>query len=226
MDYQRSLRDVRMRFFYQVFLFVIGFLLLLPMQSLAWEKQDLSTVSTYGNLTDPVLSIDSIHTHCVNDTFNISGTTSLPAGTKLRVMVIRGSYNPGIPPQRNPWYDALKKETRVVTDSQRGNVWVYSLNTTGSYPDEYLLTIESYAGENVNATTIFNLQEICNASENAADTTKITPASVNFTPKHVTGLSTQKAAGIPFFVPLIAMGCFGIIRLQTSRKSRKDPYEN
>lgn len=216
MDYQRSLRGVRMRFFHRTFLFIIVSFLLLPTQSLAWEKQDLSMDSMYGNLTAAELSIDRIQTHCVNDTFNISGTTSLPAGTKLRVTVIRGSFNPGIPPQRNPWYDELKKETRVVPDSQRGNVWVYTLNTTGSYPDEYLLTIEPYAGEKVNATAIFNLQEICNASENA----------VNLTPKQATGFPTQKAAGIPFFVPLIAMGCFGIIRLLTSRKRRNDRYEN
>jgi len=226
MDYQRSLRGVRMRFFYRVFLFIIVFLLLLPMQSLAWEKQDLSRDSTYGDLTDLLLSIDSIHTHCVNDTFDISGTTSLPAGTKLRVTVTRGSYNPGIPPQRNPWYDALKKETRVVADPQRGNVWVYTLNTTGSYPDEYILTIEPYVGNDVNATAIFNLQEICNASENTADTTKITPAPVNSTQKQTTGFPTQKTADIPFIVPLIAMGVFGIIRLLTSRKRVKEHNEN
>jgi hypothetical protein len=185
------------------------------MQSLALEKQERSTEHTHGNLTAAELSIDRIPTHCVNDTFNISGTTSLPAGTKLRVTVIRGSYNPGIPPQRNPWYNKLKKEIRVVTDSQRGNVWVYALNTTGSYPDEYLLTIEPYAEENVNATAIFNLQEICNAPENVLDTSGITPASVNLAQKQATGLPTQKAAGIPFFLPLIAMGCFGITRRLT-----------
>jgi hypothetical protein len=226
MFYQSSSQGVRMRNFFQVILVIIGFLLVMPVHSLAWEKQDLSKDSTYGNLADAVLSIDSIHTHCVNDTFNISGTTSLPAGTKLRVMVIRGSYNPGIPPQRNPWYDELKKETRVVADSQRGNVWVYTLNTTGSYPDEYLLIIEPYAGGDVNATAFFNLQEICTASENTAGTTKITPAPVNFTQKQITGLPTQKTADIPFFVPLMAMSGFGIIRLLTSRKRGKENYEN
>ena len=226
MLYQSSSQGVRMRNFFQVILVIIGFLLVMPVHSLAGEKQDLSRDSPYGNLTDAVLSIDSIHTHCVNDTFNISGTTSLPAGTKLRVTVTRGSYNPGIPPQRNPWYDELKKETRVVADSQRGNVWVYTLNTTGSYPDEYLLTIEPYAGEDVNATAFFNLQEICNASENTADTTKITPAPVNSTQKQTTGLPTQKTADIPFFVPLNAMAGFGIIRILTSRKRVKKHNEN
>lgn len=147
----------RMKSYYLVVLVVL--LVLLP-PSPAQDLREL-TGNTYYNLTRPVLTIDEIAARCINETFAITGTTNLPAGTRLRVTVYRGSFNPGIAPQRNPWHDALKKEIHVESDPLRGNFWTYILNTTGSYPDEYLVTVEPYAGEDITATAFFRINETC-----------------------------------------------------------------
>jgi hypothetical protein len=114
-----------------------------------------------GNQTAVGITIEPIPVHCVNDSFNLTGTTGLPAGTALRVSVYRGSYNPGIQPQKNPWYITIPEETSVIADSSGRNYWIYNLNTTGSYPDEYIVYIEPYAGVNVQAYAIFTLNTTC-----------------------------------------------------------------
>jgi hypothetical protein len=160
----------RMKFSSQVFLVFMVFFLVLPMHSHALDNQKSSPNSMRGNLTGPTLFINKIPVHCVNEIFNVTGTTSLPAGIRLRVMVYRGSFNPGIPPQRNPWYNGLQKEVRVVPGMQQENTWTYVLNTSGSYPDEYLVTVEPYAGENISATAIFRINETCDADGESVTT--------------------------------------------------------
>ncbi len=190
------------------------------MHILALDDQNSSMNSTMGNLTRPSLIIDKISVHCVNETFNVTGTTNLPTGTRLRVTVYRGSFNPGIPPQRNPWYDALKKEIRVVNDSQQGNIWIYTLNTSGSYPDEYIVTVEPYIGIDVNATAIFNLNQTCENGSNAV-IQKSTPHPVQSNPEPTTGKPAQTSAAVPVIIPLIAIGGFGLFRLLLVRYDKK-----
>jgi len=206
-----------MKICYRVFLVFLVIIFALPLHSYASDNQISSANYSMGNLTGTVLFIDKIPVHCVNETFNISGTTSLPAGTRLRVTVYGGSFNPGIPPQRNPWYHGLQKEIRVVSGPQQENTWVYSLNTAGSYPDEYFVMIEPYVGNDVNATAIFILNETCGADDSAAGPKENTSAPGHPNPVMTTGSPTQKSADIPFIMPLIALGSLGIVRLLTRR---------
>ncbi len=86
------------------------------------------------------IHIDPIPPHAVNETFIVSGTTSLPAGTELRVDIVRGSYNPGIRIEGDhPWFGNVSRTIIVEYSPLRGNVWYYRMNTTGAYPDEYLI---------------------------------------------------------------------------------------
>jgi hypothetical protein len=204
-----------MKFYPPFFLAILVFFLMVPVPSSAIDSRG----PLPGNVTStPVLFIDNIPVHCVNELFTITGSTSLPAGTRLRVSIGRGSDNPGIPPQKNPWYDALQKETRVVPGLQQENTWTYTLNTSGSYADEYLVTVETYIGNEVNATAIFNLDETCNTPGGAAGTPGNTPARLHSPPVRAAAAPTQKSAEIPFLVALMAFGSFGIVLFLTSRK--------
>jgi DNA-binding beta-propeller fold protein YncE len=90
------------------------------------------------------ISIDPIPSHAVNDTFIISGTTRLAAGTVLIVDIVRGSYNPGIRIEGDhPWFGNVSRTVIVESSPLKGNVWYYRMNTTGSYPDEYLIYLSS-----------------------------------------------------------------------------------
>jgi len=209
-----------MKIYYRIFLVFMVFFLVLPMHLLALDNQDSPVNNTMGNLTGPFLTINKIPVHCVNETFNVTGTTSLSSGTRLRVTVSRGSFNPGFPPQRTPWYDTLKKEIRVVNDSQKGNIWIYTLNTSNSYPDEYIVTVEPYVGNDVNATAIFNLNDTCDTGSIAGiqkSTTRPVPVSLELT----TGKPVQTSAAIPVIIPLIAIGGLGIIRLLLLRNDKR-----
>ena len=205
---------------YQFFLGIMVFLLAFSMHSHALDNQKSFTNSTMGNLTGPVLTINKIPVHCVNETFNVTGTTSLSSGTRLRVSVYRGSYNPGIPPQRDPWYDRLQKEIPVVCGLQQENTWTYSLNTSGSYPDEYSITVEPYEGNDVYATAIFNLDCTCSPGDSFTGKTRNTHVPVHSSQVVTTVSPTQKSADIPFIIPSVALGTFGIVRLLTRRNEK------
>lgn len=124
----------------------------------------------------PIITIDPFSDRCVNDTFTIRGRTNLPAGTDLLINVYRGSYNPGIPPQRDPWYDHIPGRTVVIGNPQ-GNLWSYSLNTAGSYPDEYLFYVKLSWNETVQVMTIFNLSSSCSSSNSSPSVTTTIPSS-------------------------------------------------
>jgi hypothetical protein len=104
-----------------------------------------------------ILSIDPVGDHAVGENFFINGTAILPAGIDITIRIYRGSFNPGIPPQADPWYDHIPKTVRVKYNNKTGNIWSYAVNTTGSYPDEYLVFVEYPRDSTINATAIFNL---------------------------------------------------------------------
>jgi hypothetical protein len=106
---------------------------------------------------DGILSIEPVGDHAVGDLVLIHGTASLPAATELNIRIYRGSYSPGIPPQADPWYDHIPTTVRVNYNNKTVNVWSCEVNTTGSYPDEYLVLVECPRDSTVNATAFFHL---------------------------------------------------------------------
>lgn len=191
---------------YRIFPVFIGILLLFCACPYVTGSETVITNNTPGILKDEIISIDTITPRCVNDVFTVSGTTNLQPGTALRVTIERGSFNPGIPPQGDPWYVHLQKEIRVTADPVRGNVWKYDLNTTGSYPDEYLFFIEPYEKKDARAMAIFELRTSCSSG-----TVSASPGNtfqVSDTVKQMT--SSQKTPPTPSapghgFTPIIAL---------------------
>jgi hypothetical protein len=104
-----------------------------------------------------ILSIDPVGDHVVGDVFLIHGVAILPAGTELPISIYGGSFNPGIPPQSDPWYDHIPTSVRVKYNNKNLNVWSYEVNTTGSYPDEYFISLKYPGDSTINASAIFNL---------------------------------------------------------------------
>jgi hypothetical protein len=104
-----------------------------------------------------ILFIDPVGDHVVGENFFINGTAILPAGIDLTISIYRGSFNPGIPPQRDPWYDHIPTMVLVKYYNKTGNIWSYAVNTTGSYPDEYLVSVKYPRDSTMNATAIFHL---------------------------------------------------------------------
>lgn len=104
-----------------------------------------------------LLSVHPIGDHAVGENFSINGTAILPAGIDITISIYRGSFSPGFPPQADPWYDHIPKTVRVKYDNKTGNIWSYAVNTTGSYPDEYIVFVEYPGDSTINATAIFNL---------------------------------------------------------------------
>lgn len=146
---------------YRIFITLLGILILLPALAVGLPETGGIQSGGTGNTSQEIISIDPISPHCVNATFPVSGNTSLPPGTSLRITIRRGSFSPGIPPQQIPWYDTIHQETTVTPGDERGNRWTYALNTTGSYSDEYLVYVEPYSSENVRADAIFVLNATC-----------------------------------------------------------------
>jgi len=104
-----------------------------------------------------ILSIDPVGDHTVGENFSINGTAILPAGVDITISIYRGSFNLGIPPQADPWYDHIPTTVRVKYYNKTGNVWSYAVNTTGSYPDEYIVFVQYPLDSTINATAIFRL---------------------------------------------------------------------
>jgi len=111
-----------------------------------------STPDRYG-----ILSIDPVGDHVVGDVFLIHGVAILPAGTELPITIYGGSFNPGIPPQADPWYNHIPTTVLVKYNNKTMNVWSYEVNTTRSYPDEYFISLTYSRDSTINATAIFNL---------------------------------------------------------------------
>lgn len=111
-----------------------------------------STPDRYG-----ILSIDPVGDHVVGDVFLIHGVAILPAGTELPISIYGGSFNPGIPPQADPWYNHIPTTVLVKYNNKTLNVWSYEVNTTGSYPDEYFISLKYPSDSTINASVIFNL---------------------------------------------------------------------
>ena len=91
------------------------------------------------------ISIDTIPIHQVNDTITISGTTTLPVGTELMVTIIGDTYVHSINLYHNRfnirWFYDLPKKAFVKTNFKNETAWEYTINTTGSYPDDYLIYV-------------------------------------------------------------------------------------
>jgi hypothetical protein len=212
---------------YQILVILLGVIVLVP--AFAGGLNDPGEIQPGGdtvNALHEAIAINPIPSHCVNDTFSLSGNTSLPEGTSLRVTIRRGSFNPGIPPQQNPWYDAISERAIVTSGDESGNKWTYALNTTGSYPDEYLVYVEPYSSENIRAVAIFVLNATCIAGTFPEETMKnISPTEnvgpVKTAPVQIIATATEGVRAFPEndttgFVPVDVISIDPAIKSATS----------
>ncbi len=200
----------------------LGIILLICASAAGTGSQTSLATTTPGMPDSRSISIDTIPPHCINEVFQLSGTARLPPGTALRVSIVRGSFSPGIPPQRDPWYNHLEKETHVTPDPVRGNSWTYTLNTSGSYPDEYLVYVETCNATGPREFAIFELNAECNTENNSTsagdsimnlNTTITKPADIQKKLRRQSSSSQQLA-------PVIALGlCFLGIGIHQRRLS-------
>ena len=165
-------------------------------------------VTPISNFNSKFISIDTISPHWVNDTFTISGKTDLPVGSKLDVVIDRSTFNPGRRPQWwDPWYYHTPNTTFVKYDPSIGNIWSYTLNTTGSYPDEYLIKIKLFNDENISAGAIFNLLSPDENDTNNVGLRNLTSLTLKPVSTQASSPSypTTKPASLP---PIFAIGSF------------------
>ena len=209
-----------MRNNYRIFITFLGILILIP--ALTGVLPDTGGIQSggTGNASQEIISINPISSHCVNDSFPVSGNTSLPAGTSLRITIRRGSFSPGIPPQQNPWYDMVPRETTVTAgEGQAANEWTYLLNTTGSYPDEYLVYVEPYSSENIRAVLIFELNATCNSGIFPKETVKIISPTGSVIPDSTIIPRPSKPAQLPACIPVFVL-VFAVAVMEITREKR------
>jgi hypothetical protein len=203
---------------YRILITLLGILILIPALTGGLPNTGGIPPGGTGNTSQEIISIDPISSHCVNDSFPLSGNTSLPANTSLRITIRRGSFSPGIPPQQNPWYDTISQGTTVTPGDESGNKWTYTLNTTGSYPDEYLVYVEPYSSENIRAVAIFVLNAPCISGTFPEETLKTISPTGNAIPVSVIITRASKPAPLPTCIPVLvlvfAVAIMGIIRKQ------------
>ena len=100
------------------------------------------------SVAKPFISVDPIGDKNVGDQFTISGTTSLPAGTKILVEVYPSAYADQTGSGSDDFTGATG--TITITNSTRGaSTWSFALDTTPFKPMEYLVSVSSLKGDTV-----------------------------------------------------------------------------
>ncbi len=109
---------------------------------------------------DTLISIvvDPVGDHVNGETFDISGSTNLPAGRELTLVIFRGNYDRAILPCEDPWHDPVRRTAVVQATTSSINTWSYRMKTTGMVPDDYLIYVRETQKENMFLTnTLFHL---------------------------------------------------------------------
>jgi predicted transcriptional regulator len=70
-----------------------------------------------GNDTLISITIDPVGVHTAGESFDISGTTNLPPGRELTLIIFPGNYDRAILPCEDPWHDPVPR-TAVVRTGQ------------------------------------------------------------------------------------------------------------
>jgi hypothetical protein len=111
-----------------------------------------------GNDTLISITIDPVGVHTAGETFDISGTTNLPPGRELTLIIFPGNYDRAILPCEDPWHDPVLRTAVVQADQSSKNTWSYAINTSGLVSDDYLIYVRESQKENVFLTnTLFHL---------------------------------------------------------------------
>ena len=102
-----------------------------------------------GNDTLISISIDPVGVHTAGETFDISGSTNLPPGRELTLVIFRGNYDRAILPCEDPWHDPVLRTVVVQAGESSKNTWSYWMNTSGLVSDDYLIYVRESQKEGV-----------------------------------------------------------------------------
>ncbi|MFA5331470.1 MAG: hypothetical protein WC342_03745 [Methanoregula sp.] len=111
-----------------------------------------------GNDTLITLTIDPVEVYAAGEIVNITGTTNLPPGRELTLVIFAGNYNRPISPCNDPWHDTVPRTAVVKAGDSSKNTWSYLLNTSGFKSDDYLIYVRETRNEGAFLTnTLFHL---------------------------------------------------------------------
>jgi len=105
--------------------------------------------------------IDPVEVRVAGEIVNITGSTNLPPGRELSLVIFRGNYDRSISPCEDPWHDPVVRRAVVKAGrSSEKNTWSYLMNTTGLVPDDYLVYVRETKNEGAFLTnTMFHLYQ-------------------------------------------------------------------
>ncbi len=131
-------------------------------KELGQEKAEQMIHEQYSRLKGPVLLdpssgndtlisiiIDPVGVYTAGETFEINGTTNLPPGRELTLVIFPGNYGRVILPCEDPWHDPVLRTAVVLAGDSSKNTWTYTLNTTGLVSDDYLIYVRETQKEGV-----------------------------------------------------------------------------
>lgn len=111
-----------------------------------------------GNDTPITITIDPVGFWAAGRTFEITGTTNLPPGRELTLVIFAGNYDRAILPCEDPWENPVLRTAVVQAGDASINTWSYTLNTSGFEPDDYLIYVRETEKEDVFLTSsLFHL---------------------------------------------------------------------
>ena len=111
-----------------------------------------------GNDTLIAITIDPVGSWAAGRTFDITGTTNLPPGRELTLVIFAGNYDRAILPCEDPWHDPVPRTAVVLAGDGSVNTWSYTLNTTGFESDDYLIYVRETEKEGMFLTnSLFHL---------------------------------------------------------------------
>jgi hypothetical protein len=103
------------------------------------------------------LDVDPVDDHMAGETLDISGSTNLPAGRNLTLIIFRGNYDRAILPCEDPWHDPVLRTAVVKRGPASKNTWSYRLNTSGLIADDYLVYVRETGKDAFLANSLFHL---------------------------------------------------------------------
>lgn len=110
-----------------------------------------------GEDTRISIVVDPVGVHTAGETFDISGSTNLPPGRELTLVIFRGNYNREILPCEDPWHDPVLRTAVVQKNLSSQNTWSYRLNTTGFIRDDYLVYVRESRNDRFLTNTLLHL---------------------------------------------------------------------
>lgn len=111
-----------------------------------------------GNDTLITITIDPVGSWTAGRTFEITGTTNLPPGRELTLVIFAGNYDRAILPCEDPWENPVLRTAVVQAGDTSINTWSYILNTSGFESDDYLIYVRETEKEGAFLTScLFHL---------------------------------------------------------------------